>query len=240
MSGQDALVAQLENVNAGLKLKLGEVSRALLVATEQTAAAEFKAKQSAEWVKSNGGRAGRISTEGERKLRRVNLEINELHQVNERLHLKTDSVVLSNKLQQLEQNITGMNGQIQQLMAENNAVRGANYKGDIAAERNLKGAGAKHAFERDYRYAAQENSAVALKVKTTNQQSEKLATLSEKQDFKLSVLANEIALSGKDPGVVKEVLKVSDEVVSEAPPFYITYSTLLSRFHTAGATEEGT
>jgi hypothetical protein len=209
-----AQLVQLEAENRGLKAKLGEVSRALLSATEATVGVTVGAKPPAWAPTVASGRSGLKSTEAERQLRKVHVQINELHRENEKLHLKTDSVVLSNRLQHLEEVQAQQIQQIQQVSTGNKALKLANYKFNVKAEEELKGRGAKYAFDRDYRYITQENTSLVLKLKETAAKNEKLEHLGQKQETKIMQLENEIRFCGKDLQTIHD-MKIELAAVKE-------------------------
>ena len=103
----------LSQENKALKQKLGEVSKALIRATADAAGAESK------WSGGAAGHGVLKVSQAERNLRTVQLKTNELHVLNEVLHNKTDSVVLSQRVHQLEEAKIQAATEIKRLHEEN-------------------------------------------------------------------------------------------------------------------------
>jgi Ca2+-binding EF-hand superfamily protein len=196
---------KLHTENTALKQKLGQVSKALLKATADAAQTEAK------W---SGGAAGhgvvKVS-QAERKLRQVQLKINELHVMNENLHHKTDSVVLTQRCQQLEEAIVQAAAEKKRLVEANAALQVDLGRNDKKALLEHEGRGEAALFDRDYRSTARENSALHRNLKEAEDKERQMMELSRKQDLKISHLQEDIDNCDRDYEVVVALRKGKKE-----------------------------
>jgi hypothetical protein len=195
----------LESENSALKQKLGQVSKALLKASADAAATETK------W---SGGAAGHgvvKVTQAERKLRQVQLKINELHVMNEQLHHKTDSVVLTQRCQQLEEALVQAAAEKKRLVEANASIQVDLGRNDKKALLEHEGRGEAALFDRDYRATARENSALHRNLKEAEEKERQMLELGRKQDLKISHLQEDIANCDKDYDVITALRKGKKE-----------------------------
>lgn len=183
---------RLAQENKELKLKLGEVSKALLAATASANSADVK------WSGGAAGHGVQKVSDAERKMRKVQLKINELHVQNQMLHEKTDSVVLNQRVQALEEALIACGEQKKVLVEENAQMSVDLGRHDRRAQNELLGKGEAAQFDRDYRSTTRENSALHRNLKEAEVKEEQMLQLGRRQDLKLSHLKEDIEACPRD------------------------------------------
>ena len=150
-------------------------------------------------------------SQAERKLRQVQLKINELHVMNEQLHHKTDSVVLTQRCQQLEEALIQAAAEKKRLVEVNAALQVDLGRNDKKALLEHEGRGETALFDRDYRATARENSALHRNLKDAEEKERQMLELARKQDLKISHLQEDISKCSKDYDVVMALRKGKKE-----------------------------
>jgi hypothetical protein len=150
-------------------------------------------------------------SQAERKLRQVQLKINELHVMNEQLHHRTDSVVLSQRCQQLEEALVQAAAEKKRLVELNAALQVDLGRNDKKALLEYEGRGESAVFDRDYRSTTRENSALHRNLKIAEEKERQMLELGRKQDLKISYLQEDISRCSRDYEVVVALRKGKKE-----------------------------
>lgn len=198
-------VEKLDQENRALKQKLGEVSKALIKATRDAAEVESK------WSGGAAGHGVMKVSQAERKLRTVQLKINELHVMNEVLHNKTDSVVLSQRVHQLDEALIQAAAEKKRLAEDNAQLQVDLNHNDKKAQLEYEGRGEAALFDRDYKATARENSALHRNLKEAEEKEKFMMRQGQKQDLKISHLQEDIDRCEQDYETVVALRKAKKE-----------------------------